>query len=260
MTSFFDVISFGISDIGHVRDKNEDVWKSLPSHFFFVVADGMGGHKAGEIAAREAVDNLSESITRIFSSYQNKNTETDHIIGHLYYAIQDANYWVKDLAEKNKDYAGMGTTICCFLIHKNKLIYAHVGDSRIYRFNKELNQLSEDHSLKNYLLKKGKLTKENVERYPYKNRITKAIGTQTQVIPDIDYIDIEPGDIFFLCSDGLTDHLSNDHITNILKQTDCVENASQKLVEEAKKRGGRDNITVLMIKILEKETQINSTT
>ena len=257
MTSFFDVISFGISDIGHVRDKNEDVWKSLPSHFFFVVADGMGGHKAGEIAAKEAVENLSESITRLFSRPERENTETDHIIGHLYYAIQDANYWVKDLAEKDKDLAGMGTTICCFLVHKDKLVYAHVGDSRIYRFNQNLSQLSEDHSLKNHLLKKGKLTKENMERYPYKNRITRAIGTQAQVIPDIDYIDAEVGDIFFLCSDGLTDHLSNDEIHSILASSPCVESASKQLVQQAKSKGGRDNITVLMIKIMEKKKHLD---
>lgn len=250
MTSPYTVISYGISDQGLVRQNNEDVWKSLPSHHFFVLADGMGGHNAGEIAAKEAVENLSMSVKRIFSSCQKENSEAEHIVSHLHYAIQDANCWVKQLAEENAAYEGMGTTLCCFLLHKNWLIYAHVGDSRIYRFKNTLEQLSEDHSLKNHLLKKGKLTTENMERYPYKNRITRAIGTQHLVTPDIDYIEVEQGDIFFLCSDGLTDHLSDDEITLILHECSCVEQASKRLVDAAKAKGGKDNITIVMIKIL----------
>lgn len=253
MTPYFDVVSFGISDQGLVRQNNEDVWKCLPSHHFFVLADGMGGHKAGEIAAKEAVENLAMSVKRIFSSSQKENSEPGHIASHLHYAIQDANCWVKQLAEENDEYNGMGTTLCCFMLHKANLIYAHVGDSRIYRFKQELEQLSEDHSLKNHLLKKGKLTLENMNRYPYKNRITKAIGTQHLVTPDVDHIEVEPGDIFFLCSDGLTDHLSDDEITAILQSCDCIEKASKQLVEAAKEKGGKDNITIVMIKVLDKK-------
>lgn len=250
MTRPYTVISYGISDQGLVRQNNEDVWKCLPSHHFFVLADGMGGHNAGEIAAKEAVENLSLSVKRIFSSSQKENSEAEHIVSHLHYAIQDANCWVKQLAEENTSYAGMGTTLCCFLLHNNWLIYAHVGDSRIYRFKNTLEQLSEDHSLKNHLLKKGKLTAENMERYPYKNRITRAIGTQPLVTPDIDYIEVEEEDIFFLCSDGLTDHLCDEEITSILNQCSCVEQASNRLVDAAKAKGGKDNITIVMIKIL----------
>ena len=254
MTQQFDVVSFGISDQGLVRQNNEDVWKSLPSHHFFVLADGMGGHKAGEIAAHEAVESLSMSIKRIFSSDRKENTEPEHIADHLHYAIQDANCWVKQLSEENESYAGMGTTLCCFMLHNDQLIYAHVGDSRIYRFNsvKQLEQLSEDHSLKNHLLRKGKLTLENMERYPYKNRITKAIGTQLFVIPDVDFIPVQAGDVFFLCSDGLTDHLSDEEIRRILSEYGCVEKASKILVDKAKAKGGKDNITIVMIKILSK--------
>ncbi|MCX6988417.1 MAG: Stp1/IreP family PP2C-type Ser/Thr phosphatase [Chlamydiae bacterium] len=252
MTSFFEVVSFGISDQGLVRNNNEDVWGCLPSHQFFVLADGMGGHKAGEIAAQAAVDNISMSVRRIFSSSLKENSETDHIIQHLHYAIQDANCWVNQLAEENAAYTGMGTTLCCFLLHKNHLVYAHVGDSRIYQYTNGLKQLSEDHSLKNHLLKKGKLTIENMDRYPYKNRITKAIGTQLSVSPDIDYIRVEAGDIFFLCSDGLTDQLSDPEITDILNTSSCVEACSKQLVDRAKQKGGKDNITVVMIKIIDR--------
>jgi len=254
MTDFFDVISFGISDQGLVRQNNEDVWKSLPSHHFFVLADGMGGHKAGEVAAKEAVENLATSIKRIFSSSHKENSEPEHIASHLHYAIQDANCWVKQLAEENDAYSGMGTTLCCFMVHKEKLIYAHVGDSRIYHFKQDLTQLTEDHSLKNHLLKKGKLTLENMNRYPYKNRITKAIGTQQLITPDVDHIEVEHGDIFFLCSDGLTDHLSDNEIKAILETCDCIEKASKRLVDAAKAKGGKDNITIVMIKVLTKSS------
>ncbi|MCX6987452.1 MAG: Stp1/IreP family PP2C-type Ser/Thr phosphatase [Chlamydiae bacterium] len=256
MTSDFEVVSFGISDQGLVRTNNEDVWGSVPTHHFFVLADGMGGHKAGEVAAQEAVSNISMSVRRIFSSILKENFETDHIIQHLHYAMQDANCWVNQLGENNEAYSGMGTTLSCFLLHRSHLIYAHVGDSRIYQYNTKLRQLSEDHSLKNHLLKKGKLTIENMNRYPYKNRITKAIGTQDIVSPDIDFIRVEEGDVFFLCSDGLTDLLSDDEITKILEITPCVEECSKNLVVKAKEKGGRDNITVVMIKIVRKKTKI----
>jgi protein phosphatase len=253
MHSFFDIVSYGISDRGLVRKNNEDAWKSLPSHKFYVLADGMGGHQAGEIAANEAVENLSLSIRKMFSSQRKENTEPEQIVSHLYYAIQDANCWVKQLSEENLDFKGMGTTLCCFLLHKDTLVYAHVGDSRIYRYKYQLEQLSEDHSLKNHLFKKGKLTLENMERYPYKNRITRAIGTQHMVHPDVSFISVEAGDIFFLCSDGLTDHLSNLEIEKIISQNLSIQETTESLVDAAKMKGGRDNITVVMIKVLDKK-------
>lgn len=252
MSKVFDVISFGISDRGLVRKKNEDFWHSHSSHQFYVLADGMGGHRAGDVAAKEAVNNLISSIERIYQSHQKENIDIDHIATHLHYAIQDANCYVKQLASEKEELQGMGTTLSCVLVHKGTLIIGHIGDSRIYRYKNTLKQLTEDHTLRNHLLKKGKLTLENVERYPYKNRITRALGTHDMVVPDIDFIVLEPDDVFFLCSDGLTDHLKDEEISYILKNYSCIEKASKILVEAAKKKGGRDNITVVMIKILEK--------
>lgn len=252
MRSFFDVVSYGLSDQGLVRKKNEDAWASLPSHLFFAIADGMGGHKAGEVASKEAIDNLSMSIKRIFSSKRKENSHLSDIITHLHYAIQDANYRVKELADKNVQYTGMGTTLCCFLLHQQHIIFANVGDSRIYRYRKGLKQLTEDHSLKNHLLKKGKLTEENKERYPYKNRITKALGTHTLLTPDVSYTAIEPGDIFFLCSDGLSDYVQDSEIEAIVSQNKSIEDLTKDLIEAAKDKGGRDNVTVVMVHIVKK--------
>lgn len=256
MKSFFEVISYGISDQGLVRKKNEDAWTCMQSHLFFALADGMGGHKAGEVASSEAIRNLSMSIKRIFSSSRKENSSIQELISHLHYAIQDANYRVKELAEEHEHYSGMGTTLCCCLLHQDHLIFANVGDSRVYRYRKGLKQLSEDHSLKNHLLKKGKLTEENKERYPYKNRITKALGTHTTLNPDVSYTPIEPGDIFFLCSDGLTDYVKDSEIEQILSQNKPVNELTDQLIDAAKSKGGRDNITVVMLHLVEKATPL----
>lgn len=252
MPSLYDVISYGISDRGLVRKKNEDAWTCLPSHRFFAVADGMGGHKAGEVASKEAINHLTLSIRRIFSSSRRENSDLIDILTHLHLAIKETNYKVKELSEQHEQYNGMGTTLCCLLLHKQHLIFANVGDSRIYRYRKGLHQLSEDHSLKNHLLKKGKLTEENKERYPYKNRLTKALGTHMSLTPDVSYTSAEPGDIFFLCSDGLTDYVEDQEIEKIVSQAKPLERIAEELVDAAKAKGGKDNITVVIIHVVEK--------
>lgn len=219
------VESFGISDLGLIRGNNEDVFHEIPMHRFFVLADGMGGHNAGEIAAKEAVHHLSSSICQIFSQQ-----EIEDVPLHLHQAIVKANGWVHQLSEQKKEFCGMGTTLCCLLLHQSSLIYAHVGDSRIYRFRRTLQQLTEDHSSAKHL-------------------ISRAIGTAPNVEPDISIADIAIDDIYFLCSDGLTDYVSDTELTEILTKHSCIKTASRRMIEAAKNKGGSDNITVLMIKI-----------
>jgi protein phosphatase len=232
----YSVESFGISDLGLVRGNNEDVFHEIPLHRFFVLADGMGGHNAGEIAAKEVVHHLSTSVCQFFSSQE---TYYDDLPSQLHQAILKANLWVHALSEQKKELSGMGTTLCCLLLHQESLIYAHVGDSRIYRFRKNLEQLTEDHSLLNTTPTAGK------------NIITRAIGTNPSVEPDISLSKVEPNDIYFLCSDGLTDFVSDEELTDILiKNRSCIKTASTRMIETAKNKGGSDNITVLMIKIL----------
>ncbi len=240
----YTVESFGISDLGLVRNNNEDVFHSVPLHQFFVLADGMGGHNAGEIAAKEAVYHLSTSVCQFFASKQKDLSLFDTFPSHLHHSIVKANLWVHELSEQKKELSGMGTTLCCLLLHQNSLIYAHVGDSRIYRFRKKLEQLTEDHSL---LSPEEKAEKS---RSSEKHIITRAIGTGPEVEPDISISALQPNDIYFLCSDGLTDFVSDSELTEILQKHPCIKTASRRMIEAAKNKGGSDNITVLMIKVL----------
>lgn len=247
MSSCYTIESFGISDLGLKRSNNEDVFHELPSLRFFVLADGMGGHNAGEVAAREVVYHLSTSIHQLFSSSEETKNSLEHLPNHLHKAIQNANLWVHELSEQKAEFCGMGTTLCCLLLHQNSLVYAHVGDSRIYRFRTFLEQLTEDHSL----IKKQENSANG------KNIITRAIGTTPHVSPDISIAPVEPNDIYFLCSDGLTDFVSDEELSLILQEHSCIKTASKKMIEAAKNKGGCDNITVLMIKVFNELTYIS---
>lgn len=239
---FYAVESFGISDLGLVRTNNEDVFHEIPRHSFFILADGMGGHNAGEIAAKELVHHLSTSVCQFFSLPENNVAQA--FPSHLHKAIMNANLWVHQLSEQKQELCGMGTTLCCMLLHKHHLVYAHVGDSRIYRFRNKLEQLTEDHSLL------PASQKSSPHPTPGKHIITRAIGTSPNVEPEISMSTLEPNDIYFLCSDGLTDFVSDDELSHILSTHSCIKTASRRMIEAAKTKGGSDNITVLMIKVL----------
>jgi protein phosphatase len=243
--------SFGLSDIGVSRPNNEDVWVAFPEIGFFALADGMGGHQAGEIAASEALENLSSSIKKI--QYR------DHIelIIELRHAIEKANQWVYRLGQKTDALNGMGTTLCCLIWSPEAVIYAHVGDSRIYRFReKKLELLTQDHSLLAKWLKQGKVAEECETPFPYKNVITRAVGTAPKANPEIALSSFLPGDLFFLCTDGLSDVLSLEDMEKILNRSSDLESASKRLIQKAKIKGSSDNITILMIQS-EKESAEN---
>ncbi len=230
--------SFGISDLGLARDSNEDVFHEIPIHRFFVLADGMGGHNAGEIAAKEAVHHLSTSICQIFASKEETDPLESPLPDLLHKAILGANRWVHQLSEQKEEFQGMGTTLCCILLHEDNLVCAHIGDSRIYRFRKTLEQITEDHRVSPTISTK-------------KNMITKAVGTSPHVEPTINTLPLSSNDIYFLCSDGLTDYVSDEEISSILQDHLCIKTASEELIKIAKVKGGGDNITVLMIKVID---------
>ncbi len=231
------VESFGISDLGLAREKNEDVFREIPSHRFFVLADGMGGHNAGEVAAKEAVHHVSAAVCRIFSPQKESSEPEKSISDLLYGAVIAANRWVHQLSEQKEEFNGMGTTLCCLLLHENTLVCANVGDSRIYRFKNGLQQITEDHRVP-------------PEINGRKNVITKALGTNPHVEPSINIFPVEEGEIYFLCSDGLTDYVPDEEISKILQEHICIKSASHELIKQAKIKGGGDNITVLMIRVL----------
>lgn len=216
--------SIGITHLGLMRTNNEDVWAELPDEQFYILADGMGGHNAGEIAARETVMHLIQSIKML------PKGSLTQVASYLHQAIQDANAWVYNLSLQNTQYHGMGTTLCCILIYENHLIYAHVGDSRIYRFRQGLSKLTVDHSLSKHV-------------------ISRAIGTSPDVKPEISISSIHPEDTYLLCSDGLTDYMSDHEIGSWMKQPFTLERTAHALVEGALIRGGKDNITLLLVKI-----------
>lgn len=229
----------GLSDIGLKRKKNEDHFLSLPSVGFFALADGMGGHRAGEIASKMVLSSLSESITSF------RSRDPLEVIIDLRYAIQKANQILVTIGEKNHSFLGMGSTLCCLFWLEELIVYAHVGDSRIYRFrDQKLSLLTQDHSL----FSKWLATRRTSHTpYPYKNVITKAMGMHESLQPEIAFSRVHPQDLYLLCTDGLSDVLTLSEMEEILQEDAPLDMTTKKMIESAKKRQGSDNMTVLMI-------------
>jgi len=238
MNQKFTFRSFGHSDIGLVRSNNEDVWSAIKECGFYILADGMGGHKAGEIAAQEAVRFVSASIEELYSSTE-KRWNIFELSSFSKLFIENANSWVHHLGKKKEKYRGMGTTLCTLLFHEKSIIYGHVGDSRIYRLRQEkLDQLTHDHSLQNQLISEGRLSKESSKPFPYKNVLTRAIGTQTDVEAEIHIAPVDPHDVYLMCTDGLSDYVSDEEISRILNGHPTPKTKTENLIEKAKAGGG----------------------
>lgn len=236
-----------ISDIGLIRHNNEDYWKSLKDEQFFVLADGMGGHQAGEVASKSAVENLCQLFQQHYSSLcQVDITQAKQSLKEM---IREVNGLVYRLSKENPHLRGMGTTLCCIFLHPAGVIYGHVGDSRIYRLRHgKLEQITHDHSLMRELIEIGQLSEQQAEDFLYKNIITKAIGTEPSVDPAVAHTPLEIGDTFMMCSDGLSDLVSFSDMQEIISHHN-EEKAAHLLVENAKAHGGYDNITVFLLKI-----------
>ncbi len=233
-----------LSDVGLVRPHNEDACKILEKERFFVLADGMGGHQAGEVASKEAVEQLCKLFQQRFPLPKSKG-EAKQWLKQL---IQEVNQSIYRMGCQIQTLRGMGTTLCCTFFHPEGLIYGYVGDSRIYLLrHRQLLQLTQDHSLLQELIDLGQLSKEQAEGFLYKNIITKAIGTEPFVEPTIRDLSLETGDCILMCSDGLTDMISREEIQLILNQG-TPEEMAKTLVYRAKQKGGYDNITVIVIK------------
>lgn len=235
-----------VSDIGLVRQNNEDALKFLKESSFFVLADGMGGHLAGEIASNEAVNLMCSLFQKNESCFQ-QGIET--AVQSLKKIIQEVNTQIYHLGKKNVAYRGMGTTLCCLYFHGEGLVYGHVGDSRIYLFRKgKLEQITQDHSLMRELIELGQLSEQQASDFLYKNIITKAIGTEINVEPAVKHMSVEADDIFLVCTDGLSDLLTLIEIQTILSEH--TENkAIQILLEKAIDYGGYDNISMILLKV-----------
>lgn len=247
----YKVLASGLSDIGLVRENNEDVWAKLTQQRFFALADGMGGHQAGEVAAQEAVDKLCEILSRRLSN-KDENIDLDIAREIIIDAIHEVNTHVYKMSRQEIDLRGMGTTLCFLYFHPKGLIYGNIGDSRIYRFrHQKLSQITKDHSLLRELIDKGKMSEAHIENFAYKNIITKAIGTEVFVEPSVRSCDVLDHDLYLMCSDGLSDVVTPQQIEFILNKKQSLKDTVHELIETAKTQGSQDNITVVIAKVQE---------
>ncbi len=246
--------AFGGTDVGQRRLSNEDAFGIDLDAGIFVVADGMGGHAAGEIASREAVDTVLSMLRRDVDEFHAlANGSVSDALVHraqraVEAAVQAATYMVYALAETDPEQRGMGTTVSALMILGNVGITGQVGDSRIYRARgAEVTRLTEDHTLVAWQVKQGILTPEEAERSPHRNVITRAVGSRDYVQVDTVAFGLAPGDTFLLCSDGLHGYVEDRELPTIL--ADEPRAAVVELIGMANKRGGRDNITAIVVSI-----------
>jgi len=243
-----------LSDAGKLRERNEDTVASDDSIGMALLADGMGGYNAGDVASQMASLTITAELKAAFSEalHTNKSLSTKQVKNHMSHAIDIANDAIYRVAQSQPQCAGMGTTIVTAIFRDNQAVIGHIGDSRAYRFrNKNLLQLTDDHSLVQEHVKSGLVSESDAAQANYKNYLTKALGISKQAELEMNVVDAKPKDIFLLCSDGLTEMLSNDEIESILLENNNLALAAETLVENANYRGGRDNISVILIGILE---------
>lgn len=252
----FRAIAAGMSDVGLQREHNEDSFIVLKEYDLFVVADGMGGHRAGDVASKLATDTISEffrstaseDVTWPFHFDQNLSEEENRLLT----GIRVANKQIFDRSTRSRDCHGMGTTVvgAMYSPRRNRMYIGHVGDSRCYRVRSgQIAQLTRDHSLINdYLQAMPDLSEEQKNELP-KNVITRALGMQDQVVVDLQHDEPREGDVYVLCSDGLSGMLSDDEIQDILSSHADIREGCKRLIHLANEHGGEDNITAVIIRI-----------
>lgn len=235
------------SDIGKRRKSNQDytaTFTNQKNQLLALLADGMGGHQAGDIASRQAVEEIG--IAWEATTIDDSEKAVQWFLQH----IQQANQRIFEKGQSQPTLSGMGTTLEVVTLLDNHLALAHVGDSRIYLFREQrLIALTEDHSLVNALLKSGEITQEMAQNHPRKNIITRSLGMPGSLEVDVAIHKIQDHDQLLLCSDGLTNMVSEPKIAQILLEAASLQDASQRLIEEANAKGGLDNITVLLIDV-----------
>ena len=263
---------FVLSDVGRVRQHNEDDCLVLPEQQVYVVADGMGGHACGEVASRISVESIAEfyadpercenlrqthkALKEAQDAGENDD-EPDSALSsfHQYRlrtAVEFGNRQIFAHASRDPRFNDMGTTVVSIAFSGSRVYCAYVGDSRVYRLRGDtLDQLTEDHSLANEFIRLGVLKPEDLPSFPYKNVIVRALGLQEEVEVDSFYRTAKPGDRFLLCSDGLTDLVSDPEMANILKEIKGAKGAAEALVADALELGGVDNVTVMIVDVHE---------
>jgi len=246
--------AYGQSDVGRVRSSNEDAWGVFPDLQFFVVADGMGGHAAGEIASHLAVDTMRDFIQSSSQSAEvtwpaDVERNLPLPVKRLVSAGKLANEKIYHASRSDPKLNGMGTTMVSVLIDQENAYIAHVGDSRAYLIrNEKIQRLTEDHSLVNDYINQGLLKIEEASQHPLKHVITRALGSTLKVEVDVKTVPLGHGDTVLLCSDGLSNLLTDEDMRiNGLDSLQNPQSTCQRLIDLANKKGGEDNVTVVLI-------------
>jgi protein phosphatase len=253
LNNVLDIVQ--LTNVGQKRHHNEDAIASDDSMGLVVLADGMGGYKAGEVASEIAMLSIMAELHEAMLYFKpgkvdrllNKQAEARLIID----AVNSANEAIYKVSQTQPQCAGMGTTLVLGLFTNNKLLVGHIGDSRMYRFrNQTLIQITEDHSLLQEQIKSGFITVQQAKFSANKNLVTRALGVDMQVELELNEYDVEVGDIYLLCSDGLSDLIEDDMIQATLnKLSSNLVNTAQMLVQTANDNGGKDNISVILVRV-----------
>lgn len=235
--------AYGKTDAGVVRSLNQDTIYYTTSSVgllqnLFIVADGMGGHAAGDFASRYTVENLVKIL---------ENTSSKHLISAIDDGIHLVNKMLVRQADENLDMYGMGTTLVLATVENNILYVANVGDSRLYVVGDDICQITRDHSYVEEMVSAGKMERGSSEYYSRKNVITRAIGSPSGVVVDYFEIELSANCQIMLCSDGLTNMLTDEEILSLLRSTNGIQKKVETLIEAANKNGGTDNISVLLV-------------
>jgi serine/threonine protein phosphatase PrpC len=246
--------AYGLTHVGRQRQHNEDSFLVENDAKLYLVADGMGGHAAGEIASRIAVDSISEFVLHTKEEEGTWPHAYDErykrLTNRLMAAVRIANTRVLEAMRKDARLRGMGTTVVACLADEETMSVAHVGDSRVYLIrDNQLSRVTNDHSWVFEQVQAGMLTEAEAEKHPLRNVITRALGGALQVSPDASEIEMKNGDVYLLCSDGLTGMVPEDEILRLVtKNEGNLEQACQELIDTANERGGIDNITAVLIR------------
>jgi protein phosphatase len=239
-------IAFGKSDPGKVRPNNEDTFICTDSEGFFMVADGMGGRKAGEVASAMTRDTLQQSLPGL------KSGNVEQVLRE---AFQEANRLVREKADSDAQFKGMGCTCAVVVLHEQSFFLAHVGDSRIYLFRmNELKLVTRDHSYVEELFIRGLISEDEKADHPYRNQITRYIGSSQKLDVDITSGPVCNGDCFLVCSDGLSEEVAKDKMQELFSRGLEPQETAELLIKEALANGGHDNVTVVVVKVTAKKT------
>ncbi len=237
--------AFSITDIGERRETNQDYVYCSDRPIgklanLFIVADGMGGHNAGDYASKFCVEFFTQQI---------KDSNLESPIAMIDAAINATNERLRNIAQEQTEFEGMGTTLVVATIINKVMYVANVGDSRLYVIDDGIKQITEDHSLVEAMVRKGEIDRFSAKEHPNKNIITRAIGVNETVEADFFEVDLLEGERVLICSDGLTNMLDDEDIKNIITDNDDLEAAANSLVKRANDNGGKDNISVIIIKV-----------